>query len=131
MTDALKQAVARLTETHQLFAKGELSSVAHGDQRETALAAALIALAATHGVTLEGPLHIDSRGEFRLVACPADGSPAKLGGGRYGAEFAAILNQHHPRCGVLPTAVLDSASNWCYMNHFEVERMVVEQALGS
>lgn len=128
MSDALKQAVARLTEVHQLFSKGELSSVAHGDQREAALAAALNALAAKHGVALEGPLHINSRGEFRLVACPLDGSPAKLGGGRYGAELAAILNPHHPRCGVLPTAVLDESANWCYMNHFDVERMVTSQA---
>lgn len=129
-----EQAAANLVKEVDALAKatlqfhtGKIGAYPFGVARGEHLGKALQYLAACHGVTLEGPLHIDSRGEFSIVALPADGSSPKLGCGPYGEAFAAILNQHHPRQGINPGTVLPE-SGWCRMNHFEVERMVLAQA---
>jgi tape measure domain-containing protein len=120
------QEVEALVQAHARFAAGELSSVEFKDIRESHLAIALQELASAFGVTLELPLQIDSRGEYRIVAMPKDGSSAKYGTGPFG-EFAAILNQHAPRTGISATALCPE-NGWCYMNHFEVEKMVLAQS---
>lgn len=120
-----EEAVNALQQARNQFAAGELLAVPYADAREDALARSLVALAEEHGVTLQQPLHIDVNGEYSIVAVPGNGSDQRLGCGRYGAEFAAILNQHgSPRCGVASGATLQPESGWCRMNHFDVERMV-------
>lgn len=124
--DFLKEVDALCSATLQ-FNTGKIAAYPFSVQRGDLLGKALQCLAASHGVTLETPLHIDSRGEFSIVALPADGSSPKLGCGPYGEAFAAILNQHRPRQGINPGVVLPE-SGWCRMNHFEVEKMVLNQA---
>jgi hypothetical protein len=120
------QEVESLVQAHARFAAGELSSVGFKDVREAHLAPALQELAAGFGVTLELPLHIDSRGEYRIVAMPKDGSSPRYGTAPFG-NFAAVLNQHRPRTGQAPGTVCPE-NGWCYMNHFDVERMVLTQS---
>ncbi len=115
--------VSELKAAHLQFERGAMKPVPFANQRERILAAALDTLAADCGVRLQMPLQIDSRGEFSIVAVHEDGRNTTYGCGPYGAEFAALLNQHKPRTGTLPGDVLPE-NGWCYMNHFEVERMV-------
>lgn len=113
MNKQFQQAVIVLKAAHENFAAGAISSVAHSRQRESALAGALHAMAASFSVQLKGYLHINARGEFDIFA-----------EGKYG-EFAQWLNKANPRCGMYPPAMLTPDSSWCYMNHFDVERMVL------
>lgn len=85
------------------------------DRREELLAQALRTIASDCGVELKEPLHIDSRGEVSVVAQS----------GQYGEAFAAWLSDYPRRTGLAPTscAVLPE-SNWCYINHFNLERLV-------
>lgn len=124
MTPKLKAAIGALQLAHAEFAKGALSSSDHSRARETAIADGLLSLAESHGTVLEGPLHIDSRGEFRIVVpCPSPGvrSPG------YGKEFADALTRHNARTGIAPGAHLLPESSWCYLNHFDAERLLFEQ----
>lgn len=105
------------------FALGNRKSVPHADIRGGCLAKGLSALAQLHGVQLQKPLHIDSRGEFSIVALP-EGRDVRLGAGPYGEKFSQLLNEFQPRCGIAPPAHLQPESGWCHMNHFMVERML-------
>lgn len=121
-----KKAVDELQSVHAKFKAGSLSPVEHSRSREASLARALRALAAEHGVTLHGYLRISS-GEFHIVAARPDGRDAYIhGSGEFGEAFAAILNRHNPRTGERPGAHIMAENGWCYMNHFDVERMVTE-----
>ena len=95
---------------------GILKPVQAGDQRAAALAKALDLLAKICGVDdLQQPLNIDSRGDFSVVS--------KKG---FTEDFCSKLNPNRPRTGVEPGAILNPGNGgWCYMNHFQVERMVV------
>lgn len=123
----LLQAVNALAVVHARFAAGEIKPVEQASLRGACLADALRDLASIFDVTLQMPLQIDSLGEFSIVAMPKDGSSPLYGCGPFG-EFAAVLNGYRPRTGSRPTASLSPQSGWCLMNHFEVERMVIEQA---
>lgn len=120
---AFRSAMASLLQTEKDFSEGTVKSLPHSRLREAALANALHALAAMNGVTLQVPLHIDSRGEFSLVAMPENGSSPDYGTGPYGA-FVDILNRHNPRTGVFPTSMMSPGNGWCYINHFDAEHMV-------
>lgn len=113
MNKQFKQAIAALNQTNEAFAAGLISPVEHGDRREAALAGALVGMASQFGVQLKSTRYIDARGDMSLVAK-----------GAYGARFAALLNTANPRCGIAPGAVLCGLATWCYMNHFDVERLV-------
>jgi hypothetical protein len=126
-TTRLLQEIAALAGIHARFAALEIKSVEHADLRGPCLATALSELAAVHGVTLQLPMHIDSRGEFRIVALNPDGTSPLYGSGPFG-DFATVLNLYRPRTGIFAGATLLPESGWCYMNHFDVERMVTEQA---
>jgi len=93
-----------------------LKPVQAGDQRAAALAESLDLLAKIRGVDdLQQPLHIDSRGDFSIVS--------KKG---FTADFCYDLNPNYPRTGVSPGAIMHPGNGgWCYMNHFQVERMVI------
>jgi len=107
------KAVAALTQANEAFQAGLISAMDHSSRREAALAAAMHAIAATFGVTFKNARYINSLGEFTLCATKP-----------YGQGLSALLNTANPRCGVLPGAVLTPEASWCYMNHFDVERLV-------
>lgn len=123
MNQNFRQAIAELNNVNEDFQAGRISSVSHAHAREAALIAAMNALAEQFGVKL-APMHgIDARGDLHIVALDADKDP-RLGSGHYGYEFAELLNTARPRTGIAYNAVLYAESGWCYLNHFEVERLV-------
>jgi hypothetical protein len=125
-TDALMQA------NHAFFQKQEISPVGHSRQREAALSIGLSALARYLHVTLKAPLQIDSRGEFMLVVEQAGDGVATInqrnGSKVFGSAFAECLNPYAPRTGIFAGATMDADSAWCFMNHFNVEKMLLEVA---
>lgn len=123
---ALKMAIADLTDTNTQFLAGDISPLQHGTQREKALGDALEAVADHYGVELKRPLRIDARGEFDIHVKHPDSQEMNVCG-KYTQEFAEVLNKYDPRTGVFPGAVLTDSAGWCSMNHFSVEKMVTEQ----
>lgn len=119
------QAAQDLMAANEAFAVGSIGSNQHRYAREDALSKAMDALACAHGVTLQKPLQIDSRGEMSLVAMPLDGSDPRCGAGQFGT-LVDVLNQYQPRCGVSSGAVLVPQMGWCRMNHFQVEKMILD-----
>lgn len=109
------------------LANAELSPVDRGRIRGHWLFKSLEALALVHGTELKGPMHIDSSGEFSIQGGPGSDGVGFNTSRPLGA-FAAVLNDYSPRTGVQPGAILSETSSWCYMNHFQVERMVTEKA---
>lgn len=110
------KAVQELDAAWMEYAFGSLSSVPHANRRESCLCTAIEALATELGAQIEGPLRIDSRGDIAVNV--------KRGAGGYGAALAELLNRHNPRTGIQPGAVLQASSSWCYLNHFDAERLV-------
>lgn len=117
-------AVAALRDNEAAFAARVTSSVDHAHLREAALASALVALASMLGVTLRQPLCIDARGEFSIVALPANGGDPSYGCGHFGARLAELLTQHKARTGAYGPAQLYDHSGWCRLNHFDAEALV-------
>lgn len=107
-------AVDGLIDTHQEFQSGKIKSVQHSDARGRYIADALLSLAKSFGMELKAHLHIDARGEFYLTC------------NRFGHDFVRILNHYEPRTGTLPGAHLTDSSNWCNMNHFNAEKLVMD-----
>jgi hypothetical protein len=119
------QSVQALERARERFEAGELKAVPYSQERELALSRALRALAVGYGVPLYGPLTIDSRGEFSLIAANKEGlNPHHYGTGQYGEDFVSLLNQFEPRTGERP-GQLCAVNGWCHMNHFNAERMVL------
>ena len=127
-TEFLTAAQALLAATAQ-FKEKEISSVAFSRLREAAIAQALNALATEQGVRLEAPLQVDSRGEFRVVALQPKGGLCWPSTGTFGADFVKLINRHNPRTGIQAGATLLPESGWCYLNHFDAERLVLERYL--
>lgn len=123
MSPAFKNAAEALIAANEQFAAGKLSPVGHRDAREAALASGLVAMAEDFGVTLQQPLHVDGRGELRIVAIHPDGRSPDTGCGRFGA-FAEKLSQHQARTGVA-AGHISPENGWCLMNHFDVSRMLM------
>lgn len=71
-------------------------------------------IASSHGVQLQKPLSIDSRGEISIVALPPNGD-IRLGCGQYGEFFAQLLCDHKPRTGVAPGRVMLPENGWCHL----------------
>lgn len=113
MSSEFQKAMASLHETHTEFAHNRLSPVAHGRAREAALIAAVTAMAAEMGVTLNPIYCIDANGELSLVTS-----------GRYGEAYAGWLNKVSVRTGIYPGATMLPEGSWCRINHFEAERLV-------
>jgi hypothetical protein len=119
MNPELTQAIADLKQARSDFASGKIKPVQYADIRGPALCKAVVALAAEQGVALEPIQCIDSRGELSIVV---------KDGGSYGEQFAATLTEYcNPRTGVLPANSAASHGSWCYINHFDAERMVLAQ----
>lgn len=123
---AFQTAVAALDKANAEFTAGRLRPVPHSRAREAALCEALVQMAASLGCELDQPISIDSRGELRCIT--KGRGPWDAGSGRYGTEFAAWLNSANPRTGVAPGAHLLPESGWCYLNHFEAEKLVQRYA---
>lgn len=115
-----------LDAVNKAFAAGQLSSVEHSRKRESALCEALVQMAQSLGCDLELPISIDSRGELRIVT--KGKGLREAGSGQYGLAFSEWLNTANPRTGVQPGAHLLPESGWCYLNHFEAERLVQRYA---
>ena len=86
-----------------------------GQSRAHALADGLVRLGAKFGIAFAGPLHINSRGEINLTV--ADGKT-------YGSELADIIRANNARCGAFPGAHIHELNTWCYMHHFNVQKML-------
>jgi hypothetical protein len=127
MNKEFRQAIAVLNQTTEDFSKGHTSAVAHGHTRGAAICAAVTAMARSFGVTLEPIGCIDARGELSIFAAKAV-ADGKAGCGRFGGPFATFLNEANVRTGIRPPAHLESESGWCYLNHFEAEKMVLRYA---
>lgn len=121
MQSKFQTAVKALLLTNLQFKVGDMSSVHHGSQRGVHIATALRELALEFGCNLDGPMFIDSNGDFRIVALGETFAER-----RYGKQFAACLNEHSPRCGAFPGAHMTEDSSWCYLNHFSAERLVIQ-----
>lgn len=105
-------AIADLNQANAAFAAGTLKSVQHGDARENAICRAVMALSTVLGADIEPVQFFTSRAELRIV-------------GTFSQDFANALNVHaNPRTGVLPGAVMTAGQSWCYVNHFDAERLV-------
>jgi len=122
-----RNAVDGLRKAKAKFESALLKPVPYADERALHLSAALKALAGMYGVNLQGPLHIDSNGEYSLAALKDDGSNPSIHGCAPFGAFAEILNPHSPRTG-LAACTLQAESGWCRIGHFGVESMVVAQA---
>lgn len=130
-TNRFREVFSALTKANQEFASGELSSLDHSRAREACLSAALDEIAEDCGIKLQGPLQINSRGEFSLVALDPSGRDPLLGAGQYGEAFANILSRYSWRCGTeaVPAGTKILPENgWCRLNHFEAEKMVTDYA---
>lgn len=123
---AFLAAAAELDRANAEFKRGELKSVPHSRQREAALCEALVQMAASLNCMLEHPISIDSRGELRVVT--KGKTLREAGSSPYGAEFVSWLNTANPRTGVAPGAHLLPESGWCYLNHFDAEKLVQRYA---
>ena len=120
--------IKKLRLAGEQFAAGLIKSVQYSNVRGASLGASLLELAKNHGVDLRGPMFIDSRGEFSVIANPSNDGNAPGSCGSFGQEFSALLNQYRPRTGITAGAVLVAESSWCWMNHFDVEKMVCAAA---
>lgn len=121
MNTELTQSLEMLTINQKSFNDGQISSLRHAQVRTAALCAALHHLAKEFDVELVGPMCIDSRGDMTcFVFNDKPGQPPK----HYGEKFAALLNTANPRTGLMPGATLTPEASWCYLNHFDVERLV-------
>ena len=129
MNPAFKTAAEALIAANEQFAAGQLSPFGHRDAREAALATGLVAMAEDFGVKLQQPLHVDSRGELRIVALHPDGRLPEMGCGQFGA-FAEKLSQHQARTGVAAGHIAPE-NGWCLMNHFDVSRMLTSHYNGA
>jgi hypothetical protein len=97
-------------------------------EREQRLIQGLRDLASRHNITLVEPLSINSNGEMYIVVIHPDHENYRFGCGRYGT-LALILNRYSPRIGIFPTKRLQPGDGWCYMNHFDVEKMLTDEGL--
>jgi hypothetical protein len=128
MTTDFDEAITSLRDANERFSKGALSPLAHRDERERALANALRAMATAHGIVLEEPVQVNANGEFSITSANPAG-PAKFhGAGKFGDTFAAALTAHRARTGTPGPNTIASDNGWCYLNHFEAEKMVLEFA---
>lgn len=120
----LQGVVLLLRAAKEKFLSRELSPIGYKDERETHLASALRAMAECCGMTLEDPLHVNSNGEFSLVVANPKGPARWYGSPPFGESFASYLTAHHARTGFPGPNTIDPSNGWCYLNHFDAERMV-------
>lgn len=122
----LEKASVDLKNINESFKEGSMTSVAYSLMRSRALLDALRGVVFMHGVELEEPLQIDSNGEVSLIAKNPNGPASIYGSGHFGKDLADLITEYRPRTGQAYGANLSPENGWCKMNHFDVERMVVD-----
>jgi hypothetical protein len=116
----------RLREIEAERVSGKLKAVPAGRAREKELCESVATVAKYFGVILKPIYAIDSNGELPIVSQGVHISD--LVGKPFSREFCDALTTHtKPRCGMPGTvAVMNPEhSNWCRINHFEAERMIL------
>jgi hypothetical protein len=114
MNDRLKSALEALKNLDQTLSPIELSI-----EREAALIQGLNGLANEYGKDIS-LTHIDSQGDMKFILTPADGSQT------YGSELAEWLNMVPVKTGMQSIQGFTIPQhNWCRINHFEVERLLL------
>lgn len=128
MNQNLITAIEALKAVHAAFAAKTARAVANGYQREKAIGDALRAMAADFGLEL-GPVNIRSDGDIAITAVygPANPQTYPATALKFG-EFAKWLNVAKTRTGMQCygyKAVLTPDANWCFINHFAAEKLVL------
>ncbi|MFL9610960.1 hypothetical protein ACKF11_12815 [Methylobacillus sp. Pita2] len=114
----LVECALALQDNDKAFQNGKLGSVPHAYAREKLLIEGINLVASLHNVKLKQYTSIDTRGEITVFA---DGCTF--------GSFAEVLNNHNPRTGIAPGAIMLPESSWCWVNHFEVESLVKQSAI--
>jgi hypothetical protein len=128
MKSAVCSIVEQLIDAHAQFKQGTISAYAFANMRGPYIAQALQAVAHELGADLKEPMHIDSRGEYAILAKRAEGAVAASydAVGHYGEAFVEVLNRYSPRTGIFAGAILSASCGWCYLNHFDAEKLVMD-----
>ena len=113
--------VLKLEAARARSAAGVISPLEFSREREALLAEGLNEIAEECGIKLQGPLHLNSRGEFPIYVENPEGSHC----GAYGEQFAALLARHGIRFGQQECNHASPTNGWGWMNHFAAERMVL------
>lgn len=105
--------------------------LAIGSAREKALAKGLQNMALAAGTEIQ-PTGINSRGEYAVFGKETvPGNPAAPRK-EYGPVFAQALSLVPTRCGAEAIqCTVSEGSNWCWVNHFDVERLIRKVASGA
>ncbi len=116
----------RLREIDAARIANAVSPLEAGDIRSKALCEGVALVAKYFGVTLK-PIHcIDSNGELMIASERA--YKGSISGAPFSKEFCDVLNAYaKPRCGMIGTVAImePEHSNWCRINHFNAEKMVL------
>ena len=130
MTERLRDALLVL---RALDTSSTLSPLAKAAARGGALTEGLQALAAEYGKEADVS-GINARGEFSFSVIGPEGRGPGRPSGQYGEELAAWLSTVPRRTGVAMTSAAVMPENgWCWVNHFDAERLlnaVADQVLG-
>jgi hypothetical protein len=122
-------AVTQLDEAGVQFEQKEIKSVPFSQIRGSLMSQGLAALGHYYDVPLEKYMGIDSRGDIAITvdqksdqACIVNlFNQSKV----FGEAFSSLLNEHRPRTGDGSGAnKMDENSCWCFLNHFEAEKML-------
>jgi hypothetical protein len=116
----------RLREIEADRVAGRIKPIQAGDMRGKVLCEGVMTLALHLGVTLKAVNAIDANGELSIVS--QGKNPWDASGVPFSKEFCDVLTAHtKPRCGMPGTvAVMNPEnSNWCRINHFDCERMIL------
>ncbi len=120
-TKTLQDIAKALVETEQKRVSGDLTPVAAGAQRWDLLKEGILTLGETCGADLKLP--VTQQADELSVVCNS---------GTYGKELSNILNNHYIRTGLVAKQGFTlPESTWGYMNHFEVEKMIIATANSS
>jgi hypothetical protein len=116
----IKTIVFNLKAAQLQFARGLTSSLEHSQIREQFLVEGIQSMAHEFGIELEKPI-INSNGEFPINIKKEGNKKTE-----YGEHYANWLTKYNPRTGTQPGAILDATNNWCFLDHFSAEKMVID-----
>jgi hypothetical protein len=119
MKSAVCSIVEQLIDAHAQFKQGTISAYAFANMRGPYIAQALQAVAHELGADLK---------EYAILAKRAEGAVAASydAVGHYGEAFVEVLNRYSPRTGIFAGAILSASCGWCYLNHFDAEKLVMD-----
>jgi len=100
-------------------------------RREAAIGDGLEGIAALHGREFQAVRYIDSRGEVSLaLKQEKHWARSDADNPTYGVGLAADLSRVLTRTGIVANPGIGRAKhcNWCFVNHFEAERLILTLA---